>query len=271
MDTIRRHGKPPFEVAVVHGGPGAGGEMKPVAEELASGWGVLEPIQTATSLEGQVNELRGALTACGDPPLTLIGFSWGAWLALVVAARYPSLVQKLILVGSGPFESAYVAQLRHTRLQRLSRTERSEFQSIMARLADPSTADRDSLMARLGGLVSTCDVYDPIPPSAAEGEGVCVRGDVYEAVWREATEMRSSGELLEYAKRVRCPVVAVHGDYDPHPAEGVRRPLSAVLDAFRFLLLENCGHKPWIERQARGAFYRALRAELLYRPPAKWE
>lgn len=53
-----------------------------------------------------------------------------------------------------------------------------------------------------------------------------------------------------------------HGDYDPHPSEGVRKPLSAVLSEFRFVLLENCGHTPWCERQARGAFYEVLEEEL---------
>jgi hypothetical protein len=35
MKTIRRYGNSPFSVAVVHGGPGALGEMAPVAMELS--------------------------------------------------------------------------------------------------------------------------------------------------------------------------------------------------------------------------------------------
>jgi pimeloyl-ACP methyl ester carboxylesterase len=57
-------------------------------------------------------------------------------------------------------------------------------------------------------------------------------------------------------------VVAIHGDHDPHPAAGVQEPLSATLAQFRFILLERCGHRPWIERQARDAFYEALEEEL---------
>lgn len=55
-----------------------------------------------------------------------------------------------------------------------------------------------------------------------------------------------------------CPVIAIHGDYDPHPAEGVRDALSRVLQRFQFVLLDRCGHKPWIERWAREAFFEAL-------------
>ncbi len=85
--------------------------MAPVARELASGWGVLEPIQGAASLEGQLEELRTALEENGDLPVTLIGFSWGAWLSFVLAANYPTIVRKLILIGSGPYEEKYAARI----------------------------------------------------------------------------------------------------------------------------------------------------------------
>jgi pimeloyl-ACP methyl ester carboxylesterase len=74
--------------------------------------------------------------------------------------------------------------------------------------------------------------------------------------------MRSSGELLELGRQISCPVVALHGDYDPHPADGVRGPLASVLSEFRFVLLERCGHMPWIERQARERFFEVLEEEL---------
>jgi pimeloyl-ACP methyl ester carboxylesterase len=136
--------------------------MAPVARRLASGWGVLEPIQTAASLEGQVEELRAVLDNHGDLPVTLIGFSWGAWLSYLVAARHPALVKKLILVGSGPFEERYVANLQETRLGRLSGAERAEFVSILRVLGDPTSGDKDTLLARLGALAAKADAYDRV-------------------------------------------------------------------------------------------------------------
>jgi pimeloyl-ACP methyl ester carboxylesterase len=73
---------------------------------------------------------------------------------------------------------------------------------------------------------------------------------------------RSNGTLLALGTHIQCPVVAVHGDYDPHPAEGVQKPLAALLKDFRFVLLKHCGHTPWLERQARGSFYQVMRREL---------
>jgi pimeloyl-ACP methyl ester carboxylesterase len=262
MKNLRTYGKPPFTVAVIHGGPGAGGEMAPVARELASGWGVLEPIQTAKSLEGQMEELRTVLEEHGDLPVTMIGFSWGAWLSMIVAARYPAIVRKTVLVGSGPFEEKHVARLQETRLNRLSWEERTEFETILRALADPATEYKDTLLARLGALASRTDQYDPIEEESGEPDTVGSRGDIFQSVWREAAEMRRSGKLLEHAKHIACPVVAIHGDYDPHPAEGVQKPLAAVLERFRFILLKNCGHMPWVERHARREFYRTLEEEL---------
>lgn len=61
MQNFRTYGKPPFEVVVVYGGPGAAGEMAPVARELAQTFGILEPLQTANTVEEQVEELRSIL------------------------------------------------------------------------------------------------------------------------------------------------------------------------------------------------------------------
>ena len=118
MKNLRIYGNAPYKIAVIHGGPGAAGEMAPVAHELSSGWGVLEPIQTAASIEGQIKELKTVLEKNGDIPVTLIGFSWGAWLGFIFTANHPSFVKKLILIGSGPFEPKYTSIIERIRLGR---------------------------------------------------------------------------------------------------------------------------------------------------------
>jgi len=259
VGNLRKYGRPPFKVALVHGGPGAGGEMAPVARELAAEWGVLEPFQTRASLQGQVEELRTVLENNGRPPLTLIGYSWGAWLGFILAADCPDLVDKLILVGSGPFMEKYAANIDETRLNRLSEDERNEAKVLIGVLNDPEDKDRDSAFGRFGALFSKADAYNPIPH---ESEVLTFRADIFQKVWPEGANLRKSGKLLEFGQRIKCPVVAIHGDYDPHPANGVRRPLASTLKNFKFILLKNCGHAPWIEREARGEFFKILKEEL---------
>lgn len=259
MIELRRYGSPPYRVAVVHGGPGAPGEMAPVARELSSARGVLEPLQNAATLDGQVGELHGLLRRNGEPPLTVIGWSWGAWLAFIYAAGFPGMVGKLVLVGSGPFEAGYASGIGETRLGRLEETERKELLSLTGRVKDPAIPGKDALMARIGELISKADSYRPIPH---EDEVIAYRYDLYAEVWEQADELRGSSELLELGARIRCPVVAVHGDYDPHPYQGVVEPLSRVLEDFRFILLENCGHHPWFEEEARDRFFEIIEGEL---------
>jgi pimeloyl-ACP methyl ester carboxylesterase len=258
MGSLRKYGQKPFNVAVIHGGPGAPGEMAPVARELSSYTGVLEPLQTATSVEGQIEELRAILDKEGNLPLTLVGFSWGAWLGYIFSAHYPLFVKKLILVGSGAYEEKYTGDIMKTRLNRLSGMEKEEALSLMEALNSSASAD-DNTLARFGELISKADSYAPLPHG---NEILANHYGVYRTVSEQASKFRSSGELLKLGQNIQCMVVAIHGDYDPHPAEGVKEPLSHVLRNFRFIPLKKCGHRPWLERYARDRFYDILRSEI---------
>jgi pimeloyl-ACP methyl ester carboxylesterase len=248
-------------VAAVHGGPGAAGEMASVARELSSSAGVLEPLQTAATVHGQVEELRAILEDNASLPLTLIGFSWGAWLSCILASFHPELVNKLILVSSGPLDEKYASSVMKTRLRRLRGADRKEAASLYQALCIPGPADKDyyETLARFTELISRADSFDLLPDA---GDEVEFNMDIYRTVWDEAGKLRSSCHLLEIVRRIKCPVAAIHGDYDPHPAAGVKHPLSRAIKDFRFVLLEKCGHYPWRERNARDTFYRILNAEI---------
>jgi pimeloyl-ACP methyl ester carboxylesterase len=258
--SLRRYGTPPVIAAVLHGGPGACGQMAPVARELSSIGGILEPLLTTSSIEGQVSDLRNSIEVNAGIPITLIGYSWGAWLGLIFAARYPALIGKLILVSSGGFGDTSGRRTLETRLKRLGREEAAELTSIIERLGDP-VADNQAYR-RLERLLLVTDACKPTIDNSGKTQPIDFHPDVFRAVWEEAAQLRSSGELIKIARAVKCPVVAIHGDYDPHPADDVRRPLAAVVKTFQFILLENCGHTPWIEQDARDNFYRILKGEL---------
>lgn len=259
LQDPRKYGAPPFDVVVVHGGPGACGEMAPVARELSSLFGVLEPLQTATTIDGQVKELEDAIKIHGSPPVMLVGHSWGAWLAFIFAAKNPLLVGKLVLVGSGPFEEKYASEIMPARLSRLPENERNELAGLLKRMENQGEKDSDAIMDRVGDLVSKSDHFDPLPLGP---EPVEFRPEVYQGVWPEASRLRQSGELLEMGRKITCPVVAIHGDHDPHPADGVRVPLARIIKNFKFVLLEKCGHDPWLEKHAREKFFEVLAKEL---------
>lgn len=210
--------------------------MEPVARELSKDHGVLEPLQTRSTLQGQVEELMAAIEDHADLPVTLIGHSWGAMLSYILSSKYPQLVRKLIMVGSAVFDEKYARDIDRIRSERLGdKTDDSVESHIKA------------------------DSYDPM---LEQYEGSEFQRDIFNSVWPEAEELRRSGRLLEMGSGIKCPVVALHGDYDPHPAAGVKGPLSRVLKDFKFIVLKRCGHYPWLERQARCDFYRLLKIDL---------
>jgi pimeloyl-ACP methyl ester carboxylesterase len=258
-DTVRLYGAPPYRVVLVHGGPGGAGEMSPLARRLGARLPVIEAMQTRRSIAALIEELRQQIAAHAQTPAVLVGHSWGAWLCLLFAARNPHLVARLVLASSGVLEDRYAATLRAAQQARLTPAERTDMATLEALLDDPAVTDKGRLFERYAHLFDKVENYDaePAPKDPYETDPA-----IFDSVWREAARLRTTGELLRQAARVQCPVLAIHGDFDPSPAEGVREPLARVLTTpFKFVLLPHCGHTPWLERQARDRFYALLEAE----------
>jgi pimeloyl-ACP methyl ester carboxylesterase len=259
-ETVRLHGEPPYRAVLVHGGPGGAGEMSPLARRLGPRLPVVEAMQTKLSIDALVEELRDQIAVHAVTPAILVGHSWGAWLCLLFAARYPEMIERLVLISSGVLEDRYTEDLRTTQSARLTDAERTEMARLQRLLDDPDVPEKGALFSRYGRLFVKTENYDA---ELEVWDSFETDPAIFNYVWPEAAAMRSNGELLRQASRVTCPVLAVHGDYDPSPAEGVREPLVRVLTApFEFIVLEKCGHTPWLERHARAELCEILKANL---------
>lgn len=259
MEKLCKYGDLPFKAALIHGGPGAAGEMAPVARELSNHTGIIEPLQTELTIEGQVDELKSILEKYADLPVFLIGYSWGAWLSFIFASQYSELVSKLILVSSGPFEQKYADKIMELRLSRMNTNDKLQVTNLLHEFDNPNLPDKNEIFTKLGKYMTKADTFESIE---YQEEKVECNYKIYENIWTQASQMRKSGRLMEFAKNIKCPVIAIHGDYDPHPAEGVKEPLSKYIKDFRFVFLKNCGHKPWIEKYAKNKFYEILKQEI---------
>jgi pimeloyl-ACP methyl ester carboxylesterase len=257
LKTINIYGKAPFQIGLLHGGPGAQGEMRPVAEALSFDFGVLEFLQTEKSINGQIEELHNQLTLNTDLPAILVGYSWGAWLGFLFASKYPSLLKKLILVSSGAFDNNYNKDLMNIRLSRLNRQDKREAERLISRI-NSGNSDNDALR-EFGRLMSIADSYDYLQ---TENNKVNIDMQAYQSVWTEASGLRETNELIKHAENIKCPVTAIHGDYDPHPVDGVEKPLSDKLSDFKMIRIKKCGHIPWKEKQAKNTFFQVLREEI---------
>ena len=250
----RKHGEAPYRTVVVHGGPGAAGSLEPLAEKLSERGGILEPFQTKTAIPELVSELRTQLEET-EPPVLLIGHSWGAWLTLAVAVRYPETVGELVWIGCPPLEEKYVPQIAARRLQNLTPEEGKRFLGLSEILKENPD---DRLLAELGRLAEKSDGYRPDPSVKT------IRPDAaaYAAIWEQAADWRKRGVWKKALTRLRCPVWVIHGEQDPHPAEGVTEPLRASGAVYRTTLLPRCGHAPFSETEARETFFRLLQAAI---------
>lgn len=263
MKSFRKHGKDPVRVVAVHGGPGAPGSVSELAKGISADFSVLEPFQTKDTIDQQVKELYTQITGNCKTPVILIGWSWGAWLAYVFAARHPRVVCKLILVSSGPFKEDYVKKMKGDRLSRFTERDLARLRELEDRLQRGEVKDKDELFDDFGKLYSKVDNYELVSShSNTTQEDQKHQFDIYNKIWSEASGMRKSGKLLELGENISCETVAIHGDYDPHPFEGVKAPLNNVLSDFRFVLLKKCGHEPWLEKHARKIFFKLVNNEI---------
>lgn len=259
MSNCRIYGKSPYKVALIHGGPGGAGSLKELALILSNNCGILEPLQTRDSIAGQVEELKETLNQHADLPVTLIGHSWGAMLGFIFTATYPTYVNKLIMVGSGLFDPKYAKNIMETRLSRLSEDKQVQLKKLMEKLNEESN-ESDELMHQFGKLMEEVDSFDPI--KLTDNEVMNGQYHIYKTVWPEAAKIREKGELLGLGKKIKCPVLAIHGSFDPHPYQGIQEPLGTVIDNFTFILLDKCGHEPWIERHAKDQFINLISTHL---------
>jgi len=264
MANYIKHGEAPYKIAVIHGGPGAPGSMKDIAKELSNDYGIIEPHQTSDTIVGTLKEMKKTLKENADFPITLIGWSWGAWLSCLFAWQNPEMINKLILVGSAPFEKEYVIGITETRLKRLPEESKQEVLAIMEEFNDElfykkNEDEKKKLFAKFGSLMDESDTYDPIEKKS---EPIDVDFNIFSSVWAAADELRYTGDLLKITRNIKCSVVVIHGDYDPHPYEGIDKPLKETLDNYKFYLLKNCGHTPWYEKQAKKEFYDILKKEI---------
>lgn len=258
LPLVRRYGSPPRRLVVLHGGPGAPGTVAGLARELAvDGTGVLEPLQSAQSIDGQVRELAETLEAEGPGPCIAVGSSWGAMLAVLTAQRHPHRFSRLVLVGSAPFDPSGGAATAAARWARMSDARRAEFERLQALIAGPDRRRAAAAFARSADLLLEVDHLDPIVDHL---EVMAYQLEVFEAVWGEVSRRRATDTLLDPALPLSCPVVVLHGDHDPHPLAGVVAPLGAITGDLAVEVLERCGHLPWLERGARKRFLAVLSA-----------
>jgi proline iminopeptidase len=234
------------EVAVMlHGGPGASHDylrpgMDAVAEDghrrllyydqRGAGRSPLAPNVTPAGWQTHVADLEAVRQQLGLEQLTLVGYSWGAILALLYALEHRERVARLALVSPAPATASERTQFQQ-RFAEMAR--RPSVEALRARL-DPENRRHRFALAVAG--------YFADPERALDLTPFVVRQSAEQAVWRS---LGSDYDLRPRLATLDVPAFVAHGDEDPIPIASAR----ATAEALRAQLvpLARCGHASYVE------------------------
>lgn len=249
---VRLYGKAPYKIVLVHGGPGAIGSLRGFAQELSvlSPIGVVEAIQSKYSIAELIEELYNQINDNCNDKVSLIGHSWGAWLVALFAEKYPELIERIILIGSGPLEDKYVSEIGARRFKNLS----EEDGEIFKRLIDNQATDED--MKKISKVFEKSDNYCLENKDLHRADKT--DSQMHNIIWEEAAKLRTNGKLLTSFKQIKSKIVLIQGEIDPHPARRITIPLQENGVECETYILEKCGHSPFMEKYAKENFYKIL-------------
>lgn len=257
---VRSYGNSGPYIVLLHGGPGAAGEMAPVARNLCSRFRVLEPLQrtsgkvpltVACHVEDLHNVLREPLQA---GPVRLVGFSWGAMLALTYAARHPEKTDRVILIGCGTFDK-HSRQIYESNIkQRMDNNTLRRIDDIQAQLAvENNRKRRNELFGEFGSIYARLQSYNSSKTDIEEILHFDEKG--FRETWADALYHQEKGIQPAEFTNIQAPVIMIHGDEDPHPGSLIYKSLEKFIRDIKYIELSRCGHKPWIESKAKNEFY----------------
>jgi pimeloyl-ACP methyl ester carboxylesterase len=263
MIEVRRYGTSGPCVVLLHGGPGAAGDMAGLARLLAPRFRVLEPLQRSSgdaplTVAQHVADLDEVLRAeC--QPVRLVGFSWGAMLALTYAARHDQRVAQIVLIGCGTFD----ADSRQVYSERMAARIRGEVALELDRLRSELSTEtdrirRDELFAKRGKIATRIQSYAPLEADPAEDADFKFDERGHRETWQDALRLQEQGVQPGEFAGITAPVMMLHGEDDPHPGRMIRDSLSVVIGHLEYHEFPQCGHMPWNERFARDSFVTVL-------------
>jgi pimeloyl-ACP methyl ester carboxylesterase len=258
---VRQYGSVDHQpVLVLHGGPGAPGTVAGLARELAREFSVLEPLQRRSgSIPLTVDRHVEDLAEAAPLRSAVVGHSWGAMLGLSFAARYRDRISCLALVGCGTYDESSRQQFHRNLDERLSNGIRSRITTLEEQLqteGDPRT--RDIKFSELGAVYTHVEGYDVLPePDRIDTPPADFAGN--SETWQDALRLQQDRCEPQIFTNISCPVLMLHGSFDPHPGEMTRNVLRRFIPQLEYVEFERCGHEPWKERHARDAFLSTLK------------
>jgi len=244
------------KLLLLHGGPGADHcYMLPQMLRLGERYDLLfydqrgggrsksdgrDPITWRT----HVDDLGALVIEFGLEPLSVLGYSWGAMLALLYTIeqrRNPHLVPpaRLALVSPAPLTREY---RRAFEAEFNRRQQAPKIQEMREELAKSGLREKDPAAYRQRAFELGVAGYFATPSKARDLTPFRVVGKVQQSVWESLGNFDLIGDL----EGIKTPSIVIHGRDDPIP-------LASSVEASRaigtgLVVLDDCGHVPYVEQ-----------------------
>lgn len=257
---IRTYGRGHPTIVVLHGGPGAPGSVVALARGLSEEFHVIEPLQRSSggSVLTVTQHVADLAEVCPEKSV-IVGWSWGAMLALSFAARHPEKGDAFILVGCGTYDEKTRSLIEQTILDRLSTADKRRRQILLDALdSTPDGRKRDEILAEWGGLEAKASCYDACYHDHEIAEMLPVDAVGHVETWTDVLRLQKDGVEPAIFSNIRKPVLMVHGDTDCHPGALTAQLLKQHIPQLEYIEIGRCGHEPWRERHGRGPFFDIL-------------
>ena len=244
---------------LLHGGPGASHDyLLPQMLELARDHRLLcydqrgggrsrhDDDRSPITWQDQVADVGRVALELGAAPLDLVGYSWGGLLALLyaveaTAGRTAPRPVRLSLIDPAPVTRAF----RDAFEQEFTRRQAGPaVAALREELAGSGLKERDPDAYRQRQFEVSVAGYFADPRRAHDLTPFRVTGRVQQSIWNSLGDF----DLLPALRDIHVPAFVVHGRQDPIPlasSHAVAQALGATI-----LVLEDCGHVPYVERAA---------------------
>ncbi len=280
-------------VVVVHGGPGVpfsgplaaldpladrfqfvyydqrgcGRSSRPVDRFPSSNYfEIMKRLEATLGLTAQIADIERIRRILGEEKLTLIGHSFGAFLASLYAAEFPERVRALILVAPAtvlvfPAEGGGLTGEIGRLLPAEMASEYANYLKAYFNFKDVFSKSESELAVlnyRFGDYFRVA--------AKAKGSAVPEDGGIgTQGGWMVQAMYFSMGKRHDYRAalaKVATPVLVLHGQNDIQP-ERASRVYSETFPKATFRIVRNAGHFPFIDQPAEFA---AAVGEFLGRP-----
>ncbi|MGQ0765397.1 MAG: alpha/beta fold hydrolase [Gemmatimonadota bacterium] len=251
-----RYGSGPEKLLVLHGGPGAHHDyLLPQVLALAAPGRSLffydqrgggrsradnpDPVTWRT----QVDDLALVIEELDLHDATLVGYSWGALLALLYCLeRHKTaapLPPALVLIDPAPLARRWRVEFEEVFRKRQAD---ETITRLRGELADSGLRESDPTAYRQRQFELGVAAYFADPRRATDLTPFRVTGRVQQSIWESLGDF----DLIPRLSGLDLPSLVFHGWHDPIPIESTFAAARAM--RARFVVMEASGHVPYVEQ-----------------------